>query len=106
MFSAQRTLAHMFGIVIVACTTVILFVQPLSARADGTRYDNGKVAFTVVVDKQQVAPGSVIKLTIKCSPRPGYHTYPLAKDYSANLTRDRCGSPVTPIPWPRTIQQT
>jgi len=55
-------------------TATAIFAQPL--HAEGSRFANGQVQFTASIDKPTAPPGSVVTLTIKCKPAPGFHTYP------------------------------
>src|SRR5437763_1243662 len=80
MFISFRRRWRLCGVVLSACTAVMFFAQPVCA--EGARFDNGKVAFTVSVDKPELAPGDVVKLTIKCVPAAGWHTYPVEKESS------------------------
>src|SRR5207249_2909407 len=68
-------------ILLLSCVALVSLAQPLSAEQSTFR--NDVVQFTASIDQRQVAPGSVIKLTIKCSPAAGYHTYPIKQQESS-----------------------
>jgi thiol:disulfide interchange protein len=88
--------------VLIAFLFVLLGAGWVPARSDvdpfseANRYvadTNDRIKFDVAVDKKEVKPGDVIRVTITGTLTPGYHTYPLTKrteqqdpNYLAKLT--------------------
>jgi thiol:disulfide interchange protein DsbD len=64
----------------IAGLAVLAFASQLTAA--GSTFDSNLAQITASVDQPQVRPGTVVKVTIKCLPKPGYHTYPIQKELS------------------------